>query len=1126
MAEKKFDVKERLDEIDERVMSGLTPFQRATVEHIDGIYGGAYGKNRRRVLVADEVGLGKTLVARGVISKIAKRRKAEGDDLVKIAYICSNGAIAAQNIEKLAIDGDIQLAPSDASRLSMQHLAIAREKGDSLLKQRYVQITPLTPSTSFSMTTGTGTLYERALMLAVLQYDERFNASSGRRANLADLMWAYERGFQKGSWKYWKQRACGEVANARDRDPDKGENSGYPYDVLRKVAVELELGDRSTLDEIADYLDKGERSNNADRRIVKDLRKAFSNACVDMLDPDFVIMDEFQRFHELIADSDSETAMLAKRFFAGDTRILLLSATPFRMFSTAAELDDGGFGDSYREFLEVMDFLNKNQKGSEQEFEETWGSYTISLQRLGSGACDVLSIQHAKSKAEESVRKSTARTERQSTGELGAITDNLSHAKTIEVSADDVQAYVRMRELAESAGVPRALVQVDYAKSCPFPISFMSRYKFFSKLRDEVKKRPELVKADKKYDDGLLWLRRWDVASYAKIKVSNARYKAFMYDLVGQSGLKLEQLLWIPPNKPYYQPPKNSPFAQAQGFSKFLLFSAWSMVPPSLATLLSYEFERKNVLALESITDRSYRYFKDEDSDAGEDRDDQALPYRRMRFDSEQRNAFLLLYPSRYLASLIDVTKLVNECKTLSEVRRMVGEQISQDLSKALGVNRLPRPREASTRRTMDWYIMAALKLDEAHGCDVMGELLASDKRGGYQMADRYRQEGRVLSSIAQEYVEWNPSSFDGYPADLVKVLTNAAIGSPAVCAMRCYGRMFEGASAKYAFEFGHAFINRMNTASSTLAVAAAMEVRGERTIHWKNMLAYGCEGNIQAMIDEYAHVCQPVRSELDDENVLSKTHKAMVGEGSNPNCHLAETRHGVLVPNYGHASERIGSMVMRTNIASAFMDARSSKKNENVVSRVRLRNAFNSPFRPFVLISTSIGQEGLDFHLYCRKICHWNLPTNPIDLEQREGRVNRYKGLAVRRSIAERYGDMEFDNASIWEQLFQVAERDEIAKGGHDESSGLLPYWGVTDGAPMAKVERYVYLYPFSRDVARYERLIADVYRYRSVMGMPDQEELLHMLEDRIASGDLSEEDLRSLFVNLCPFTWVDEGR
>ena len=40
--------------------------------------------------------------------------------------------------------------------------------------------------------------------------------------------------------------------------------------------------------------------------------------------------------------------------------------------------------------------------------------------------------------------------------------------------------------------------------------------------------------------------------------------------------------------------------------------------------------------------------------------------------------------------------------------------------------------------------------------------------------------------------------------------------------------------------------------------------------------------------------------------------------------------------------------------------------------------------FRPFVLASTSVGQEGLDFHTYCHRLVHWNLPSNPVDLEQR----------------------------------------------------------------------------------------------------------------------------------------------
>jgi ERCC4-related helicase len=57
-------------------------------------------------------------------------------------------------------------------------------------------------------------------------------------------------------------------------------------------------------------------------------------------------------------------------------------------------------------------------------------------------------------------------------------------------------------------------------------------------------------------------------------------------------------------------------------------------------------------------------------------------------------------------------------------------------------------------------------------------------------------------------------------------------------------------------------------------------------------------------------------------------------------------------------------------------------------------------------LASTSIGQEGLDFHLYCKKIFHWNLPSNPIDFEQREGRIHRYQGLVIRLNMASKYKD------------------------------------------------------------------------------------------------------------------------
>ena len=68
-----------IDEIEKRTLSGLKDFQRATVERVDYLF----RHNQNRVLVADEVGMGKTLIARGAIVKTARLRIEEKDDLFK-----------------------------------------------------------------------------------------------------------------------------------------------------------------------------------------------------------------------------------------------------------------------------------------------------------------------------------------------------------------------------------------------------------------------------------------------------------------------------------------------------------------------------------------------------------------------------------------------------------------------------------------------------------------------------------------------------------------------------------------------------------------------------------------------------------------------------------------------------------------------------------------------------------------------------------------------------------------------------------------------------------------------------------------------------------------------------------
>lgn len=96
----------------------IKDFQCATAERILHIY-----KNlgHRRVLLADEVGLGKTYVAKQVINLIREWHKQEQDDFFKVVYICSNANIADQNIEKLGVDNRMSISES---RLSMQHLYI------------------------------------------------------------------------------------------------------------------------------------------------------------------------------------------------------------------------------------------------------------------------------------------------------------------------------------------------------------------------------------------------------------------------------------------------------------------------------------------------------------------------------------------------------------------------------------------------------------------------------------------------------------------------------------------------------------------------------------------------------------------------------------------------------------------------------------------------------------------------------------------------------------------------------------------------------------------------------------------------------------------------------------------
>ena len=111
----------------ESILRPLKSFQRRTVDH--AFHQMFYAPNSTsRFLVADEVGLGKTLVARGII---ARTIDALWDDVdrIDVIYICSNSSIARSNLPKLQIGSGDERSVALATRLTMLATQLAPRAG-------------------------------------------------------------------------------------------------------------------------------------------------------------------------------------------------------------------------------------------------------------------------------------------------------------------------------------------------------------------------------------------------------------------------------------------------------------------------------------------------------------------------------------------------------------------------------------------------------------------------------------------------------------------------------------------------------------------------------------------------------------------------------------------------------------------------------------------------------------------------------------------------------------------------------------------------------------------------------------------------------------------------------------
>lgn len=997
-------------------MSEAKDFQLATAERIIEIF----RSGQKRVLLSDEVGLGKTIMARTVVEMAKSLPGIEDDGIYRVVYVCSNQNIIQQNTRNLGIPKE-DIMQMRESRLSMQHLILQERKiqqeaksGSSLPQQ----LIPLTPSTSFSITGGAGNGAERALIYAILKEMEEFKGKEKRLSKLLKTIY-----MGQDSWNDYIKDYCKRVKDCGDTYIEE------IISLLRANKTYIDIRDTiiNTIDGEAKEMPFG---------LINKLRVAFAQVSLNQLEPDLVIMDEFQRFSGLLnTSSDSEESMIAHEFFTNEhPYILLLSATPYKPFTTLEELNENNCDEQYEDFLKLMRFLFKEDATGSDSFHTVWEDYSNKLSHISSDAFDALVI--SKKKAENKMYEVICRTERYSEGLIKTMP-----LEKMSITGDDILAYCQLQKLLQKAKIvlerrknaggniginPSYNIPIEYVKSSPYLLSFMQKYQEGKTVEAAFKGKDLPVVKNSRVQR--LLLKGGQIYNYKAIETANAKLAAIEEMLFKNHA---ERLLWVPASHPYYEVPKNNVFALNKEFSKVLVFSAWEMVPRMLAVMLSYESERRNVVG--AYKDDGITYITK-----------RKIGMNRM----QEEGGDLLEYPSDYLANYYDSKMYFGQ--NIENIIDDIQNKIQADID-SLGLNTL-------NGTSADLLLMLIQKL-----------------------------EGKDIE-------------LRGIPQRAARTLAYMAIASPAVCMLRILRNSIKPESADVSYET----TNAREVADSIVALfnrrenSAAVELSTPKGLkYYEQVIHYCVMGNLQAVLDEYCHMIDE-GGHADD--IVEKLNATFISASS----YQIETTDS-------YCKEDGKPMPMRRSFA---FDYAKVVQDKNVKHNGTLQQAFNSPFRPFVLATTSVGQEGLDFHWYTRKIVHWNLPSNPVDMEQREGRINRYKCLAIRRNIAKFFGTKH-----TWNDMFEEADKLWRVESSSDYSQ-MVPYWCLPKeiirehSDELEYIERLVPLYPMSIDELRYKHLIDVLSLYRLTMGQPRQEELLQLLE-----GKISKEQMQELLFDLSPF-------
>lgn len=1081
-----------------KILSKLKDFQRKTVKYA---FNQMYEKENptRRFLIADEVGLGKTLVARGLIAKAIDRFRSQiqnGTLRYDIIYICSNTEIAKQNINRLNVIGGVERKEfTFTSRITLLPVELKN------LKKNRINFISFTPGTSFNLRSSEGIYQERALIYHLLK--EKWNLSY--RPKYVKFFQCYAK------LEYWEKYLIKEfnkkniidtfLANkflekleAKIIQENKNSEENI-YNRFKKIAEEF------------NYLHQDKKvSTDVSRernRIVGELRLLLAKSCISSLEPDFIILDEFQRFKNLLDGQDDMSKLAREMFDFEDARLLLLSATPYKMYTLYQE-DEIHYDDFFRtvQFLLTNKDDLKNSNRDIMSLKTQLEEYKNLLYQMNENNLD--DLFKCKKKIEKILMKVMCRTERNSGISKQ---DNMieEYTEKIEIECKEILNFINIDRIAQVIGHRNCM---EYWKSSPYLLNFMD---------DDYKLKKECVKgiddASLKVKNALVSAKKsflpWGkISKYRKMPSDNHKLEILLKNSMKNEAWKL---LWIPPSLPYYR--SNSFFDDLEDYTKSLIFSSWKVVPKAIASLCSYEAERN----AKDFNKEQYGY-------GGKER----RKIKELNFAMSIKedkpasmNLITLFYPCMTLAKRINPLKITQNYMKKNGSLPSVGEmekEIKCKIRNILENTVLRKKLDSEGPFDQRWYWASLIFMDRVFYKDkIKGWFSPTKEEDKYKLKNLNKKSDEDMESDSRQAKKTEPSHFAehiGYleeffkleplemvkelgnpPKDLLSVLSKIALASPAVTSLRTlseYGKykpvLFYNA-ALISFGFRSLYI-----LPETISLIKQLCPDGP---YWKKILQYNIAGNLQSLLDEYMQVLFESLGLMnlgDEERIVCELgeHIEKVVSIRTPSLYLDEIK--IKNNKVGEIKKRS----MRCRFAMRFGTG-IKELGQEVSNITEVRNAFNSPFRPFILATTSIGQEGLDFHQYCHSIYHWNLPPNPVDLEQREGRIFRYKGHAIRKNIATQYGIKLLGNhfkSNLWDELFNIALK-ERESGAND----LIPFWIFDQG--KAKIQRHIPAMPMSREKNQKIALSRSLAVYRLVFGQPRQEDLINFINSQVG-GDI----------------------